>query len=128
MDEGKAGVVDDLYSYDEEFRNSIATVDERGKRIWIYPKKPSGRYHTWRAIVAVVLLIIFFAGPFVRVNGQPLLLLNFFERKFVIAGQVFWPQDFFMLALILLTLVVFIILFTVVFGRVWCGWACPQKP
>jgi cytochrome c oxidase accessory protein FixG len=126
MDEGKAGVVDDLYSYDEEFRNSIATVDERGKRIWIYPKKPSGRYHTWRAIVAVVLLIIFFAGPFVRVNGQPLLLLNFFERKFVIAGQVFWPQDFFLLALTLLTLVVFIILFTVVFGRVWCGWACPQ--
>src|SRR5690606_36893752 len=100
--------------------------DEKGKRVWIYPKKPAGRYHNWRAFVAVVLLILFFAGPFIRVGGQPLLLLDFFERRFVIMGQAFWPQDFFLLALTLITLFVFIILFTVVFGRVWCGWACPQ--
>ncbi|MFO7256927.1 MAG: cytochrome c oxidase accessory protein CcoG [Bacteroidota bacterium] len=117
---------EDIYRYDDEFRDSIATVDERGKRVWIYPKKPSGYYHTLRAIVAVILLIIFFAGPFIRINGQPLLLLNFLERKFVIMGQPFWPQDFFLLALTLIAFFVFIILFTVVFGRVWCGWACPQ--
>lgn len=117
---------DDLYSYDDEYRNSIATVDEKGKRVWIYPKKPSGRYHNRRALVAVVLLVIFFVSPFIRVAGQPLLLLNFFERKFVILGQPFWPQDFFLLALTLIAFFVFIILFTVVFGRVWCGWACPQ--
>lgn len=117
---------DDLYSYDDEFRNSIATVDEKGKRVWIYPKKPSGRYHNRRALVAVVLLVIFFASPFLRIAGQPLLLLNFFERKFVILGQPFWPQDFFLLALTLIAFFVFTILFTVVFGRVWCGWACPQ--
>ncbi|HEY8510614.1 MAG TPA: cytochrome c oxidase accessory protein CcoG [Cyclobacteriaceae bacterium] len=117
---------EDIYRYDDEFRDSISTVDERGKRVWIYPKKPSGYYHNLRAIVAVILLIIFFAGPFVRINGQPLLLLNFLERKFVIMGQPFWPQDFFLLALTLIAFFVFIILFTVVFGRVWCGWACPQ--
>ncbi len=117
---------DDLYSYDDEYRNSIATVDEKGKRVWIYPKKPSGRYHNRRALVAVVLLVIFFVSPFIRVADQPLLLLNFFERKFVILGQPFWPQDFFLLALTLIAFFVFIILFTVVFGRVWCGWACPQ--
>lgn len=119
-------IAEDLYSYDDEFRDSISTVDEEGKRVWIYPKKPAGRYHNWRAIVAVILLVIFFAGPFIRIGGQPLLLLNFMERRFVILGQAFWPQDFFLLALTLIAFFVFIILFTVVFGRVWCGWACPQ--
>jgi cytochrome c oxidase accessory protein FixG len=110
----------------EEFRDSIATVDEKGKRIWIYPKKPSGRFHNWRILVTTILLSILFAGPFLKINGQPFLLLNIFERKFVILGQAFWPQDFFLLAVVLLTFFVFIIVFTVVFGRVWCGWMCPQ--
>lgn len=111
---------------EEEFRDSIATVDGKGKRIWIYPNKPSGKYHQWRVAVTVVLLSILFAGPFIKINGQPFLLLNVFERKFVILGQAFWPQDFFLLAIVMITFFVFIILFTVVFGRVWCGWMCPQ--
>jgi cytochrome c oxidase accessory protein FixG len=111
---------------EEEFRDSIATVDEKGKRIWIYPKKPSGRYHNWRIAVTVVLLTILLGGPFLKISGQPFLLLNIFERKFVILGQAFWPQDFFLLAVVLIIFFVFIILFTVVFGRVWCGWMCPQ--
>jgi cytochrome c oxidase accessory protein FixG len=115
-----------FYQYDEEFRNTIATVDEKGKRVWIYPKKPSGRLHNYRLAVTAILLAVFFAGPFIKIGGQPILLLNLFERRFVIFGQVFWPQDFFLLALTLITLFVFVILFTVVFGRVWCGWACPQ--
>lgn len=117
---------DKIYEVDEEFRDSIATVDETGKRIWIYPKKPSGYYHKLRIIVTVVLLSILFAGPFIKIAGQPFLLLNVFERRFVVFGQSFWPQDFVLLALLLIALFVFIILFTVVFGRVWCGWACPQ--
>lgn len=116
----------DFYTYDQEYRDTIATVDETGKRIWVYPKKPSGYYHRLRIVVTVVLLTMFFSGPFIRINGQPLLLLNLFERKFVIFGQPFWPQDFFLLALTLITFFVFVILFTVVFGRLWCGWACPQ--
>ncbi len=119
-------IQEDIYYYDEEFRNTIATVDEKGKRIWVYPKKPSGYYHRLRVIVTVVLLSILFAGPFIRIGGQPLLLLNVFERKFVLFGQPFWPQDFVLLALTLITFFVFIILFTVVFGRIWCGWMCPQ--
>jgi cytochrome c oxidase accessory protein FixG len=117
---------ENLYQYDEEFRDTMATVDEKGRRVWVYPKKPSGRFHKARIVVTVVLLAILFAGPFVKIGGQPLLLLNFFERRFVVFGQAFWPQDFFLLALTLIALFVFIILFTVVFGRVWCGWACPQ--
>ena len=110
----------------DEFRDSIATVDEKGKRLWIYPKKPSGKFHSWRIFVTVVLLSLLFAGPFMKINGQPFLLLNIFEHKFVIFGQAFWPQDFVLLAVTLITFFVFVILFTVVFGRVWCGWLCPQ--
>src|SRR5215207_253681 len=113
------------FDYDE-FRDSIATVDEKGKRIWIYPKKPSGRLHRWRIIVTVSLLTLLFGGPFITISGQPLLLLNIFERRFIILGQVFWPQDFVHLAMLLIIFFVFIILFTVVFGRIWCGWMCPQ--
>jgi len=110
----------------DAFRDTIATVDAKGKRLWIYPKKPSGRLHQWRIVVTILLLSIFFAGPFLKINGQPLLLMNVFDRKFVILGQAFWPQDFVLLAITLLAFFVFVILFTVVFGRIWCGWLCPQ--
>ncbi|HZY81692.1 MAG TPA: cytochrome c oxidase accessory protein CcoG [Cyclobacteriaceae bacterium] len=109
-----------------QFQDSIATVDEKGKRVWVYPKKPSGYYHRLRIIVTIALLALLFGGPFIEIGGQPILLLNIFERRFVIFGQAFWPQDFVLLALSLITFFVFIILFTVVFGRVWCGWMCPQ--
>jgi cytochrome c oxidase accessory protein FixG len=116
----------DLYNFDEEFRNSIGTVDAQGKRVWVFAKKPSGSYHTKRVIFSIALLTLFFAGPFLKIHGQPFLLFNIFERKFILFGQVFWPQDFFLLALTLITFFVFVILFTVAFGRLWCGWACPQ--
>lgn len=117
---------EDLYQFDEEYRDTIATVDASGNRIWVYPKKPKGWFHNKRVWFSVFLLTLFFAAPWIKIQGQPFLLLNIFERKFVILGQVFWPQDFFLFALFLVTLVVFIILFTVMFGRLWCGWACPQ--
>jgi len=123
MDQDK---IKDLYNYDEEYRDSIATVNASGKRIWVFPKKPKGSYHNKRVVVSIILLSILFAGPFIKIGGEPFLLLNIFERKFSILGTVFWPQDFFILALLGITFFVFIILFTVVFGRVWCGWACPQ--
>lgn len=126
MKEKQGASADDLYIFDDEFRNSIATVDESGKRIWVYPKAPKGKLHNARLLVSISLLTLLFAGPFLKINGHPFLLLNVFERHFVILGQVFWPQDFFYLALMLITFFVFVILFTVVFGRIWCGWACPQ--
>lgn len=110
----------------EKFRESISTVDAKGKRVWVYPKKPSGAYHRARIAVTVLLLGILFAGPFIKIGGQPLLLLNVVDRKFIVFGQAFWPQDFVLLAITLITFFVFIILFTVVFGRIWCGWMCPQ--
>ena len=111
--------MENLYEYDEEYRNSIATVDEKGKRIWVYAKKPSGHFHNLRIIVSIVLLAILFGLPFIKVNGDPLMLIDVFERKFIIMGIHLWPQDFHIVALSMISLVVFVVLFTVVFGRVW---------
>jgi cytochrome c oxidase accessory protein FixG len=110
----------------ESYRDSISTVDREGKRVWVYPKKPKGKFTNYRNWVSLALLAILFAGPFVRIGGQPLLLLNILERKFIIFGQVFWPQDFYLFVLASLIGLVFIVLFTVVYGRVFCGWICPQ--
>lgn len=71
-------------------------------------------------------MVLFFAAPFLKVNGEQLILLNVLARKFVFFGLVFWPQDFYLFVLALLCFIVFIVLFTVVFGRVFCGWVCPQ--
>ena len=110
----------------EAYRDSISTVDQAGKRLWVYPKSPQGKWHRARVAVAVVLLAVLFGTPFVKIGGQPLFLFNLFDRQFVILGQPFFPQDFHLLGLATLIFFVFISLFTVVFGRVWCGWACPQ--
>ncbi len=110
----------------EEYRDHLATVDSKGNRIWVYPKKPKGRYHNKRVVVSIFLLAFLFLSPFIKIGGNPFLLFDFFERKFVIFGQVFWPQDFFLFAIAFITLIVFIILFTVVYGRIFCGWICPQ--
>ncbi|MCS6771243.1 MAG: cytochrome c oxidase accessory protein CcoG [Kiritimatiellae bacterium] len=109
-----------------DFRNQIPTADRLGRRIWIYPRKPAGRFYRWRTWVSWLLLGIFAAGPFIRIDGVPLLLFDIPERKFALFGQIFWPQDLYIFALLLLTIFVMIVLFTAVFGRIWCGWACPQ--
>jgi cytochrome c oxidase accessory protein FixG len=110
----------------DTFRDALATVQDDGRRNWVYPKKVTGLFYKYRSYLSWVLLGILFAGPFIQVNGRPYFLFNIFERKFIIFGAAFWPQDTHLLIFLLLIFFVFIILFTVVFGRVWCGWACPQ--
>ncbi|SNC59955.1 cytochrome c oxidase accessory protein FixG [Hymenobacter gelipurpurascens] len=110
----------------DDFRNTISTVDAEGKRVWLYPKKPSGRLFKARKWISYGLLAMLFAGPWLRIGGLPLLMMNLPERKFIIFGQIFWPQDFFILLVAALAFTLFVILFTVVYGRVFCGWVCPQ--
>lgn len=110
----------------ETFRDSVNTMDQTGKRKWVFPRKPKGKYTNYRALVSIILLATFFILPFLTINGNPVLLLNILEREFYIMGQPFYPQDFFILAIGAIASIVFIILFTVVFGRIFCGWICPQ--
>ncbi|PTT71614.1 MULTISPECIES: cytochrome c oxidase accessory protein CcoG [unclassified Chryseobacterium] len=112
--------------YEESFRNSVGTMDEIGRRKWVYPRKPKGKFTNYRDYVTYLLLVIFFTLPFVKINHNPFLLFNVIDRKFFIFGQPFYLQDFFILALGAVTSVIFVMLFTVVFGRIFCGWLCPQ--
>ena len=109
-----------------DFRDHIATADQEGRRKWIYPRKVSGSFYRWRTRFSWLLLAIMFAGPFITINGNPLLLMNIVERKFVVLGQIFWPQDMIIFALAILVFFIGVIVFTTAFGRLWCGWACPQ--
>jgi len=109
-----------------DFRDHLGTADQEGRRQWIYPRKPRGRFTRARTYLSWLLLAVMFAGPFIRIHGNPLLLLNIVERKFVILGQIFWPQDMIISAVTLLIFFTGIIVFTAAFGRLWCGWTCPQ--
>ena len=115
-----------LKNENEAFRDSIGTLDEEGKRKFVFPKKPSGKFYTYRKYVSYFLLAILIANPFVKVNGNQFMLFNVLERRFNIFGLPFWPQDFYIFVLVMITGVVFVTLFTVAFGRIFCGWICPQ--
>jgi cytochrome c oxidase accessory protein FixG len=110
----------------DAFRDRLYTIDESGKRLWVYAKQVSGKLTTARNIAGILLLVFFFTAPFIRINGQQLLLFNFLERRFVLFGVQFWPQDLNLFFIAMIALIVFIILFTATYGRLWCGWACPQ--
>jgi cytochrome c oxidase accessory protein FixG len=109
-----------------DFRDHLATADKEGRRMWLYPKRPRGRFYDWRKWLSYVLLLVMFAGPFIKINGNPLLMINVVERKFSVLGVIFWPQDNLVFALGLLLFLTGIAVFTAAFGRLWCGWTCPQ--
>lgn len=111
---------------EEDFRDSIATIDKQGKRSWIFPKKPSGKYYDRRKWLSYGLLAFLLSAPFVKINGNQLLMFNVLERRFNIFSFPFWPQDFHIFVIIMIIGVVSLALFTVAFGRIFCGWFCPQ--
>ncbi|MBK8141022.1 MAG: cytochrome c oxidase accessory protein CcoG [Chitinophagaceae bacterium] len=110
----------------ESFRNRIATVDAKGKRKWVFAQKPQGKFYNIRTWVSWGFFILFFALPFIKMNGRPLFLFNVPDARFIIFGKIFWPQDFFIFGLTMVTFIIFIVLFTAAFGRLFCGWVCPQ--
>jgi len=110
----------------ETYRDSVATIAKDGKRIWVFPRKPKGKFTNYRNYTSYLLLAIFFLVPFIRIDGNPLLLFNIIDREFFIFGQPFYLQDFFILGLGAVTSVIFVMVFTIVYGRIFCGWLCPQ--
>lgn len=111
---------------EDNFRDSIGTVTKEGKRNWVYPKKPKGRFTNYRRLLSVFLIAFLVSAPFVKVNGNQFLLFNVLERRFHIFGVVFWPQDFHLLVISMIIGIIFVALFTVAYGRLFCGWVCPQ--
>ncbi|THF52717.1 cytochrome c oxidase accessory protein CcoG [Flavobacterium supellecticarium] len=111
---------------DESFRDSIGTIDKEGKRAWVFPKIPKGKFYEKRKLVSYFLLAFLFSAPFIKINGNQFLLFNVLDRKFNFFGFPFWPQDFHLVVISMIVGVVFVTLFTVAFGRIFCGWICPQ--
>ncbi|TDW96702.1 cytochrome c oxidase accessory protein CcoG [Dinghuibacter silviterrae] len=111
---------------DNSFRDQLATVDAKGHRKWIFAQKPHGKWYSARTYISWFFFVLFFALPFVYVHGQPFLQFNIPEARFIIFGKIFWPQDFFIFGLATVTFIIFVILFTAAFGRLFCGWVCPQ--
>ena len=122
--EGSSGPVNKVNWQD--FRDHISTADAEGRRQWIYATRPRGRYYRARTWLTWLLLVVMFGGPFVKIHGNPLLMINILQRKFSVLGVIFWPQDNLVFALSLLLFLTGIAVFTAAFGRLWCGWTCPQ--
>jgi len=104
----------------------LSTMNHDGTRRWIRPKVSHGRYWRRRLIVGWGLIVVFTLLPILRLNGKPLMLLDVPAREFTFFSATFLPTDTFLLMLLLFSIFVGIFLVTAVWGRVWCGWACPQ--
>lgn len=111
---------------DQDFRDRPDNIDASGQRKWIKAKQPKGKWYQRRNIVGYTLIIFLILAPFMKVGGHPFMLLDILNRQFYIFGLTVFAEDTYILALVMAVAVIFIVLFTVVFGRVWCGWACPQ--
>lgn len=105
----------------------LSTTDERGGRIYIHPDEAKGKYRRRKDWLHPFLILLFLAVPWIRIRGEPLLLLDFPHRHFSLFGFSFWAHDAPLLLLFLVSFVLLIGLVTVLWGRLWCGWACPQS-
>jgi len=110
----------------DTFRDNISTVNSEGKRLWVFARKPKGKLYNYRNLFGYFLIALLILAPILKINGEQMILLDILDRRFVFFGIIFWPQDFYLFYLIMLAIIVFIIVFTVVYGRLFCGWACPQ--
>lgn len=111
---------------DQDFRDRPINIDASGQRKRINAKQPKGKWYTRRNIVGYALILFLVLAPLLKIHGHPFMMLDILNRKFYIFGLMVFAEDTYILALVMAVAVVSIVLFTVVFGRLFCGWACPQ--
>ena len=104
----------------------LSTLERDGSRRWLKPRVSPGRFWHHRRWVAYALIAVFTLVPFTRIHGKQTILLDIAARRFTIFGYTFLPTDTLLLALFMVFMLLSIFLATALFGRVWCGWACPQ--
>ena len=104
----------------------LPTLNEDGTRNWIRPRPSPGAWWRRRQVVAWMLMVVFIALPHVTINGHPAFLMSFPKREFHLLGWTFLPTDTLLFMLFLFSTIIGIFLLTALFGRAWCGWACPQ--
>lgn len=104
----------------------LSTLEEDGSRRWLFPKLAKGRFWRARRVVAYCLIAVYTLAPFIKINEKPAIFLDLIHRRFTLLGFTFLPTDTILLALAAVGVILLIFLTTALFGRVWCGWACPQ--
>lgn len=107
-------------------QDRLASTDEKGKRAYLFPSDVRGKYHTRRMMFQWILMALFVVLPWIQVNGHPAVLLDITHRRFAILGMTFWAHDAPMLVFVFGSVFLGVSLITAVWGRVWCGWACPE--
>lgn len=104
----------------------LSTLNEDGSRRWLKPRLSLGRFLNRRRIVAYALILLYSLLPFITINNKPAVFLNLMEREFTFFGKTLLPQDTLLLGLFMIMVFLTIFLVTALFGRIWCGWMCPQ--
>ena len=109
-----------------DFRETLYTVDSQGNRKWVYAAQLYGYFKKRRAVVGGFLILLYISLPWIPINGTQAVFLDIANRRFTFFGTTFWATDTIFMLLTLASLGVSLFFFTSLFGRVWCGWACPQ--
>ena len=109
-----------------DFRETLYTIDRTGHRRWVYSALVRGAWFKRRAVVAYSLMALYLCMPWISINGMQGVHLNFPDRRFTFFGTTFFATDTIFLVMILFGLAISLFFFTALFGRVWCGWACPE--
>ena len=104
----------------------LSTLNDDGTRRWLMPRVSPGQFLIARRAVAYLLIAIFTLIPYIEIGGKPVVLLDIAARRFTLFGKTFLPTDTLLMALLMVGAFLTIFFFTALFGRVWCGWACPQ--
>ena len=104
----------------------LTTTDEQGHRIFLHPEDVTGPWKNRRFLLYWFLIILYLVLPWVYINGKPALMLNIFKREFTFLGSTLYGVEPILIFLVIASGLFFIAFITSLYGRVWCGWACPQ--
>ncbi|MCX6118285.1 MAG: cytochrome c oxidase accessory protein CcoG [Proteobacteria bacterium] len=104
----------------------VPTMDSRGKRKWLYPDRRSGANSRKRKLTAFALIAIYLVTPWIQFQGRPLFRIDVLEKKAYFFGLVMRVNEANILAIILATFAIILLLATLVKGRIWCSFGCPQ--
>lgn len=118
----------DLLQPDKRAPNldSLSVLDAKGSRRYVYPADARGRWSRIKPWVYLALIVIYVALPFVQIGGHPAVHVDFSARRFFLFGATFNAQDFYLAFFIFTGIGFGLIVVAALWGRVWCGWACPQ--
>jgi len=108
-------------------RDSVTTIRADGSRPYLHPAATRGRFTLARRVVALTLLVTYLALPWIQINGHPAVFLDVARLRFHLFGLTLAAQDLWLLFFVFTGVGFSLFFVTALFGRIWCGWACPRR-